>query len=66
MLSLLYFKEYPDSPDEGLAILSKFPLCSDDTVWHKETEESNYCAIRITFKYGNREFGLTNAHFNRK
>lgn len=60
------FKEYPDSPDEGLAILSKIPLCSDDAIWYKETEESNYCAIRITFKYDNREYGITNVHLNWK
>ncbi|ENQ3106379.1 Metal-dependent hydrolase, endonuclease/exonuclease/phosphatase family [Bacillus sp. 491mf] len=60
------FKEYPDSPDEGLAFLSKVPICTEDVIWNKNTKESNYCAIRITFKYGNYEFGITNVHLNWK
>ncbi|MED1093915.1 endonuclease/exonuclease/phosphatase family protein [Bacillus paramycoides] len=58
------FKEYPDCPDEGLAFLSKFPIYTEDAIWHKNTKESNYCAIRITFKYGDYEFGITNVHLN--
>jgi endonuclease/exonuclease/phosphatase family metal-dependent hydrolase len=60
------FKEYPDSPDEGLAFLSKIPISTQDVIWQKNTKESNYCAIRITFKYGDYEFGITNVHLNWK
>ncbi|WP_245208826.1 endonuclease/exonuclease/phosphatase family protein [Gottfriedia endophytica] len=60
------FKEYPDSPDEGLAFLSKIPISTEDVIWQKNTKESNYCAIRITFKNGDYEFGITNVHLNWK
>ncbi|WP_114570074.1 endonuclease/exonuclease/phosphatase family protein [Exiguobacterium flavidum] len=58
------FKEYPDSPDEGLAFLSKYPISTEDAIWYTDTKESNYCAIRITFEMGDITFGLTNVHLN--
>ena len=58
------FKEYPDSPDEGLAFLSKIPVSAIDAIWYNDTKESNYCAIRIAFKYNNYDYGITNVHLN--
>lgn len=58
------FKEYPDSPDEGLAFLSKFPITSTDMIWNTDTDESNYCAIRITVKHDDLDYGITNVHLN--
>lgn len=60
------FKEYPDSPDEGLAFLSKIPVSDIVAIWDKETKESNYCAIRIAFTYNNYDYGITNVHLNWK
>ena len=58
------FKEYPDSPDEGLAFLSKIPVTSINTTWNTDTLESNYCAIRITINHDNVDYGITNVHLN--
>lgn len=58
------FKEYPDSPDEGLAFLSKIPVSDIEAIWHTNTKESNYCAIRMAFKYNNYDYGITNVHLN--
>jgi endonuclease/exonuclease/phosphatase family metal-dependent hydrolase len=58
------FKAYPDSPDEGLAFLSKIPVSDVDAIWDTKTTESNYCAIRISFKYNNSDYGITNVHLN--
>ncbi|EJS68249.1 hypothetical protein ICU_02846 [Bacillus cereus BAG2X1-1] len=44
------FKAYPDSPDEGLAFLSKIPIEAEEAIWETDIEESNYCALRIRFK----------------
>ncbi|WP_431830515.1 endonuclease/exonuclease/phosphatase family protein [Bacillus anthracis] len=60
------FKEYPDSPDEGLAFLSKIPIIAEEAIWETDIEESNYCAIRITFTYKGCKFGVTNVHLNWK
>ncbi|WP_214780029.1 endonuclease/exonuclease/phosphatase family protein [Exiguobacterium sp. s22] len=58
------FHPYPDSPDEGLAFLSKFPLSSVEAIWEEDVEESNFCATRVTFTLGGQEWGLTNVHLN--
>lgn len=58
------FLAYPDSPDEGLAVLSYIPLDTKDAIWHHEVEEANYCAMRVTFQAGGHAFGLTNVHLN--
>lgn len=58
------FKEYPDSPNEGLALLSKIPVTSIHTTWDTDTHESNYCAIRITVQHNNIDYGITNVHLN--
>ncbi|WP_214802979.1 endonuclease/exonuclease/phosphatase family protein [Exiguobacterium sp. ERU656] len=58
------FKEYPDSPDEGLAFLSKFPITLTDMIWNTDTHESNYCAIRMTFRHADVDYGITNVHLN--
>ncbi|MGE6598124.1 endonuclease/exonuclease/phosphatase family protein [Bacillus proteolyticus] len=60
------FKEYPDSPDEGLAFLSKVPILIEEAIWETDTKEANYCAIRITFKYRDCKLGITNVHLNWK
>ncbi|PEC20465.1 endonuclease/exonuclease/phosphatase family protein [Bacillus cereus] len=60
------FKEYPDSPDEGLAFLSKTPILAEEAIWETDIEESDYCAIRIMFKYKGYKFGITNVHLNWK
>ncbi|WP_242213179.1 endonuclease/exonuclease/phosphatase family protein [Bacillus cereus group sp. BfR-BA-01383] len=60
------FKEYPDSPDEGLAFLSKTPILAEEAIWETDIEESDYCAIRIMFKYKGYKFGITNIHLNWK
>ena len=58
------FLAYPDSPDEGLAVLSNIPLDTNDAIWHHEVEEANYCAMRVTFQAAGHAFGLTNVHLN--
>ncbi|WP_214789055.1 endonuclease/exonuclease/phosphatase family protein [Exiguobacterium sp. s21] len=58
------FLAYPDSPDEGLAILSNIPLDTHDAIWHHDVEEANYCAMRVTFQAAGHTFGLTNVHLN--
>ena len=58
------FLAYPDSPDEGLAVLSNIPLDSHDAIWHHDVEEANYCAMRVTFQVAGHTFGLTNVHLN--
>ncbi|PGZ15467.1 endonuclease/exonuclease/phosphatase family protein [Bacillus cereus] len=58
------FENYPDSPDEGLAFLSKIPISKKSVIWDANIEETNYCAIRITFQYKRFEFGVTNVHLN--
>lgn len=58
------FLAYPDSPDEGLAVLSHIPLEKKDAIWRHDVEEANYCAIRVTFQAGGHAFGLTNVHLN--
>ncbi|HFK1763397.1 hypothetical protein AT258_00495 [Bacillus wiedmannii] len=60
------FKGYPDSPDEGLAFLSKSPILAAEAIWETDIEESNYCAIRIVLKYKGYKLGLTNVHLNWK
>lgn len=58
------FHAYPDSPDEGLAFLSKIPLSSVETIWEEDVEESNFCATRVTLAFGGQEWGITNVHLN--
>jgi len=58
------FKAYPDSPDEGLAFLSKFPLRTAEAIWQTSTQEADYCAIRVTFEAEGAVFGMTNVHLN--
>ncbi|WP_214696879.1 MULTISPECIES: endonuclease/exonuclease/phosphatase family protein [unclassified Exiguobacterium] len=58
------FHPYPDSPDEGLAFLSKVPLGSVEAIWESDVEESNFCATRVTLTFGGQEWGLTNVHLN--
>lgn len=60
------FKEYPDSPDEGLVFLSKIPILAEEAIWETGIEESNYCAIRIMLKYKEYKLGITNVHLNWK
>ncbi|WP_376751131.1 endonuclease/exonuclease/phosphatase family protein [Bacillus luti] len=60
------FKEYPDSPDEGLVFFSKIPIIAEEAIWETNIEEPNYCAIRILFKYKGYKFGVTNVHLNWK
>ena len=58
------FHPYPDSPDEGLAFLSKVPFSSVEAIWEEDVEESNFCATRVTLTFGGQEWGLTNVHLN--
>jgi maltose 6'-phosphate phosphatase len=58
------FRDYPDCPDEGLAILSKFPFIHTDAIWDMNTEISNYCAIRARIDYEGIIIGITNIHLN--
>lgn len=58
------FHPYPDSPDEGLAFLSKVPLSSVEAIWEEDVEESNFCATRVTLAFGGQEWGITNVHLN--
>lgn len=62
--SFCAFHAYPDSPDEGLAVLSNIPLDTIALIWDQEIEESNYCAMRVTFQVEGHTFGLTNVHLN--
>ena len=58
------FRVYPDCPDEGLAILSKFPLSNVMAIWETDTEKSNFCAIKATIEYEGIFIGITNVHLN--
>jgi maltose 6'-phosphate phosphatase len=58
------FREYPDSPDEGLAFLCKVPIVQVEAIWDTENDESNYCALRIVIEYGKTVYGITNVHLN--
>ncbi|WP_214822390.1 MULTISPECIES: endonuclease/exonuclease/phosphatase family protein [unclassified Exiguobacterium] len=58
------FHPYPDSPDEGLAFLSKVPLSSVEAIWEKGVEECHFCATRVTLERGSQEWGITNVHLN--
>lgn len=58
------FHAYPDSPDEGLAFLSKVPFETTGAIWHSSSDESNYCATRVTFHVGEHTVGMTNVHLN--
>ena len=60
----LVFRYYPDSPDEGLAILSKHPFNHTAAIWETNTEISNYCAIRAKIDYEGVFIGITNVHLN--
>jgi maltose 6'-phosphate phosphatase len=58
------FRDYLDCPDEGLAILSKYPFNCTATIWETNTEISNYCAIRAKINYKGIFIGITNVHLN--
>ncbi|MGE6492768.1 endonuclease/exonuclease/phosphatase family protein [Exiguobacterium sp. NPDC077395] len=58
------FHAYPDSPDEGLAFLSKVPFSSVEAIWEEDVEESNFCATRVTLTFGGQEWGITSVHLN--
>lgn len=58
------FRDYPDCPDEGLAILSKVPFNHTAAIWDTNTEISNYCAIRARIDYEGVFIGITNIHLN--
>jgi maltose 6'-phosphate phosphatase len=58
------FREYPDCPDEGLAIISKIPFTSTSAIWETDVIMSNYCAIRADFNYKNEIIEVTNVHLN--
>lgn len=58
------FREYPDCPDEGLAILSKYHINNTFAIWDTNTEISNYCAIRAKIDYEGIFIGITNVHLN--
>lgn len=58
------FRDYPDCPDEGLAIISKYPFNYTAAIWETDTEISNYCAIRANIDYEGIFIGITNVHLN--
>jgi endonuclease/exonuclease/phosphatase family metal-dependent hydrolase len=62
--SFFMFRDYPDCPDEGLAILSKFSFNHTVAIWDTNTEISNYCAIRARIDYEGIFIGITNVHLN--
>lgn len=58
------FREYPDCPDEGLAIMSKLQLFHAAPIWETDTTISNYCALRVNINYNGTLIGITNVHLN--
>ncbi|HBQ76733.1 MAG TPA: hypothetical protein DD663_07770 [Exiguobacterium sp.] len=55
---------YMDSPDEGLAILTKLPFERTDSSAAATANINHHCAIRIPFSIVGVRFAVTNIHFN--
>ncbi|WP_368914977.1 endonuclease/exonuclease/phosphatase family protein [Exiguobacterium acetylicum] len=55
---------YMDSPDEGLAILTKLPFERTDSSAAATANINHHCAIRIPFSIKGVRFAVTNIHFN--
>jgi len=55
---------YMDSPDEGLAILTKLPFERTDSSAAATANINHHCAIRIPFSIEGVRFAVTNIHFN--
>lgn len=53
-----------DSPDEGLAILTKLPFERTDSSAAATANINHHCAIRIPFSIEGVRFAVTNIHFN--
>lgn len=53
-----------DSPDEGLAILTKLPFERTDSSAAATANINHHCAIRIPFSIEGFRFAVTNIHFN--
>lgn len=60
----LMMDPYMDSPDEGLAILSKLPFEKTATSAMATSNSNHHCAVRIPFSIESVRFAVTNIHFN--
>lgn len=58
------FHPYPDSPDEGLAFLSRMPFDAAQAIWETDVAESDYCASSVTCSVEGQAVRLTNVHLN--
>lgn len=60
----LIFNDYPDSPDEGLALLSRFPHDHHEVSWATTSVVQHHCAARTQFVINGKRIAVTNVHFN--
>lgn len=59
------WKRYYDW-DEGLAILSRYPIIYDKTNWEDKRDVHNSFVLRTVIDYNNMEIGVTNLHLDYK
>jgi maltose 6'-phosphate phosphatase len=62
--SHVYFRPYPDDPEEGLAVLSRFPLLETAASWESGDEDPPLCAIYVTAALPGTVVGLANLHLD--
>lgn len=58
------FFEYPDCPDEGLAIVSKKPFINSSAIWETQVKTTNFCAVKASFEYKGKTIEVANVHLN--
>ena len=58
------FHPYPDSPDEGLAFLSRVPFDTAQAIWETDVAASDYCASSVSLTMAGQSVRLTNVHLN--
>lgn len=58
------FRNYPDDPVEGLAVLSRWPIVSNETIWDHTADLSLCFAIRAVVQSGDTSVGITNVHLD--
>lgn len=57
------WKKYYDQ-NQGLAILSKYPVVFAETNWEKESNVHNSFVLRTIIDYNNKKIGVTNLHLD--
>ncbi len=60
-----YFKKYHDC-QEGLAVLTKYPILEQWTNWDKNTDTHNSGIMYLKLSVGNKVIGITNIHLDYK